>query len=70
MLRFTCSNPPHMHYPAVIDWHVHEYGERISISSLVRRANELQRELNALKQTAEKDYQETVADFLAGTGRV
>ena len=69
-MRFDYNNPPHIYYPAVTDWHVYDEGERISVATLVRRANELQRELNKLRQTAEKDYQETVADFLTGTGRV
>lgn len=69
MNRFSCSNPPHLTYPAVIDWHVYDDGERISVNTLVREANRLQHELQQLRQRTEQDYQNTVADFLVGTGR-
>ena len=69
MTRFSCASPLHLSYPALIDWHVYDHGQRISITTLVREANRLHAELLQLRQTAERDYQATVTDFLAGTGR-
>lgn len=69
MTRFSCASPPHLTYPAIIDWHVYDHGQRISIATLVREANRLHAQLQQLHQTAERDYQATIADFLVGTGR-
>lgn len=52
-MRFDYNSPAHMHYPAVTDWHVYDERERISIPVLVRRANELQREVKELRQQIE-----------------
>ena len=60
-MRFDYNNPPHMHYPAVTDWHVYDEGERISVATLVRRANELQREIKSLKKQLEPQEEESHA---------
>lgn len=69
MTRFACTSPPHLSYPALIDWHVYDHGQRISVATLVREANRLHAELQQLRHEMERDYQATVADFLTGTGR-
>lgn len=69
MTRFSCASPPHLVYPALIDWHVYDHGQRISVATLVGEANRLHAELQQLRQLVGRDYQATVADFLTGTGR-
>ena len=48
--RFDCNSPQHEFYPAITDWHIYDYGERISPDRLVIEANKLQRELSQLKE--------------------
>ncbi len=48
-IRFSYSDPPHPANAALIDWHVFDDGQRISVSRLVREANRLQQELEQLK---------------------
>ncbi len=48
--RFDYNDPQNPYYPGIIDWHIYDDGERISVGKLVREANRLQRELNELKQ--------------------
>lgn len=50
MTRFDYNDPQHWANPALIDWHVYDHGQRISVSRLVIEANRLQREVEELKQ--------------------
>ena len=59
--RFSYNDPPHWANPALIDWHVYDDGERISISRLVREANQLQREVEALKAAIPKPEETAVS---------
>lgn len=68
--RFDYSNPPHPANSALIDWHVFDMGERISISTLVFRANQLQQQLDQIEQAhADQNCQCIISDFLAESGR-
>ena len=66
--RFDYSNPPHPANSALIDWHVYDMGERISVSTLVVRANQLQQQLDAIEQSrGDQNCQCTINDSLADT---
>lgn len=53
MPRFTFDDPPHWANPALINWQVWDNGQRVSVGQLVRLANQLQNELNQIKQEQE-----------------
>lgn len=46
MARFTVETPPHPDCQGLIDWHVYENGDRISVDDLVFRANTLARKVH------------------------
>ena len=50
MPRFTYTDSPHWANPALIDWQVWDNGQRVSVGQLVQLANQLQNELNQIKQ--------------------
>ena len=58
--RFSYNDPPHWANPALIDWHVYDDGERISVSRLVREANRLQREVEELKTAVSHQQSEVI----------
>jgi hypothetical protein len=61
--RFSYSDPPHPANAALIDWHVYDEGERISVSRLVHEANRLQKELDQLKAASRSSNIKSVKSF-------
>jgi len=51
--RFSYDDPQHWANPALIDWHVFEGAERISVAQLVRKANKLQKQIEELQNQKE-----------------